>query len=88
MAKTSGERNADERKLVDDYLVKDITQVAAVDIPQASLYTIAFHPSAPLLATGSSDGRIRIINVNSGATEVTFAPARRSIQLSNKLPTL
>ncbi len=37
MAKTSGERNADERKLVDDYLVKDITSVASVDLlPPAS----------------------------------------------------
>ncbi len=75
MAKTSGERNADERKLLDDYLAKDITQVASIDLPSASIYTIAFHPTAPLLVAGSSDGRIRVINVNSGAAEATFAPA-------------
>ncbi len=75
MAKTSGERNAEERKLVDEYLAKDITQVASVDLPGASIYTIAFHPTAPLLAAGSSDGRIRVINVTNGATEVSFAPA-------------
>ncbi len=28
-----------------------------------------------MLAAGSSDGRIRLININSGATEVSFAPA-------------
>ncbi|MCC6510589.1 MAG: DUF1553 domain-containing protein, partial [Pirellulaceae bacterium] len=75
MAKTSGERNADERKLIDDYLSKDITQLASLDIPQTSIYTIAFHPSAPLLAAGSSDGRVRIVNATSGAIEATFAPA-------------
>ena len=75
MAKTSGERNADERKLVDEYLAKDIAQVASIDLPGTRVYTIAFHPTQPLLVAGSSDGRVRVINVTSGATEVSFAPA-------------
>lgn len=75
MSKTSGERNADERKLLDDYLSKDITQVVSLDIPQTSIYTVAFHPTSPLLAAGSSDGRVRIVNVATGATDAVFAPA-------------
>ncbi|MGN6546329.1 MAG: DUF1549 domain-containing protein [Aureliella sp.] len=75
MSKTSGERKPEERKLLEDYLTKDISQMASVDIPETSVYSIAFHPTNPLLAAGSSDGKIRIINATSGATEATFAPA-------------
>lgn len=75
MSKTSGERKPEERKLLEDYLTKDITQVVSLDFPKTSLYTVAFHPSSPFLAAGSSDGKVHIINVTSGATETTFAPA-------------
>lgn len=75
MSKTSGERNAEERKRLEDYLSKDITQVASLDIAETSVYTIAFHPTSPLLAVGGSDGKIRMVNVTNGATETTFAPA-------------
>ncbi len=75
MAKTSGERTADEKKLVDEYLSKDIAQVAALDLPETSIYSIAFHPTEPILAAGSSDGRVRIINTSTGKAELSFAPA-------------
>ncbi len=87
MAKTSGERNADERKLLDEYLAKDITQVAAVDLPKASIYTIAFHPSAPLIAAGSSDGRIRVINVTTVLPKSPLHPRQQSMQQDSKSAT-
>ncbi|MGN6133914.1 MAG: DUF1549 domain-containing protein, partial [Aureliella sp.] len=75
MSKTSGERKPEERKLLEDYLSKDIAQVASLDLPKTSLYTVAFHPTSPLLAAGSSDGQIHIVNVTSGAIETSFSPA-------------
>ncbi|MFO1065655.1 MAG: DUF1549 domain-containing protein [Pirellulales bacterium] len=78
MAKTSGERSAEERKLIDDYLTKDITQTAAVDVPSTSLYSIAFHPTTGKLIAGGADGKLRFYNVETGAEEAAISPAPTS----------
>jgi WD40 repeat protein len=75
MAKTSGERNAAENKLVDDYLVQGIEQVAALEVPEASLYSIAFHPTSSHLLVGGADGQVRVVDPASGQIAARFAPA-------------
>ncbi len=82
-SKTVRELNDAESKLIENYLTKDIKQVASLDLPKSSVYTLAFHPTEPVLVAGSSDGKLRVIELPSGKIRETFSPAP-PVDMSNR----
>ncbi len=73
-AKPFGERSDEEKNLVNNFLRQTSEAVASIDLPATSLYAVAFAPSGEIVATGGSDGLIRLIDVASGAVSAEFTP--------------
>lgn len=73
-AKPFGERSDEEKKLVNNFLKQTSDAVVAIDLPGTSLYAVACDPSGKTLATGGSDGLVRLIDIASGAISAEFTP--------------
>jgi len=65
---------ADQKKL-DDYRTKDIKRIAQVDVHDAPLYTVAFSPDSKVVAAAGGDGKVRLIETETGKTIKEFSPA-------------
>ncbi len=65
---------ADIKKL-DDYRTKGIKRIAQVDVDEASLYAVAFTPDGKTVAVTGGDGKIRLIETETGNTIKEFSPA-------------
>lgn len=86
MGKVPGNRKPEEQKQLDDYRKSGIREIARATVPHSEIYAVAFSPDAARLATGGSDGMVRIFNATNGSvirefvsvpvTKVT-APAAR-----------
>ncbi len=48
--------------------------ISKLDLPETSLYAIAFAPSGKLVATGGSDGQIRLVDADSGQVTAQWVP--------------
>ncbi|MBP88830.1 MAG: hypothetical protein CMJ64_19310 [Planctomycetaceae bacterium] len=65
---------ADQKKL-DDYRTKDIKRIAQVNVDDASLYAVAFSPDGKTVAATGGDGKIRLIETETGKAIKDFSPA-------------
>jgi WD40 repeat protein/mono/diheme cytochrome c family protein len=72
--KPAGERNDEEKKLVASHHRKTSDAISKVELPAASLYAIAFDAAGKVVATGGSDGVIRLVDVESGEIRREFVP--------------
>lgn len=68
-------RSPAERKAVDDYHKAGVTQIAKTGIPQAGVYSLAFHPDGKTVAAAGSDGVVRLIDATNGKVVRELAPA-------------
>ncbi len=76
MAKRVAERNANELKLIEEYLAKTSDPVAELELEQNSLYALAFSPDGRQIAAGGSDGLMRLIDATSGKVASAFSPVQ------------
>ncbi|MEZ6136954.1 MAG: c-type cytochrome domain-containing protein [Pirellulaceae bacterium] len=74
MAKRVAERSEEEKKLITEFTSKTSDAVAKIDLPASSLYAIAMAPSGKYVATGGSDGLIRILDIASAEFTSEFVP--------------
>jgi WD40 repeat protein/mono/diheme cytochrome c family protein len=65
---------ADQKKL-DDYRTKDIKRIAQVYVDDTSLFAVAFSPDGTRVAITGGDGKIRVIETETGKTIIDFSPA-------------
>jgi WD40 repeat protein len=64
--KESVNRNAEQKKKVDDYIVNGVSMLRKVELP-TGIYAVAYKPDGTLLACAGGDGVIRFINAVDGA---------------------
>lgn len=70
--------------MVEDFRSRNVSQTASLTIPEAGIYSVAYHPSGKQLAVGGDDGQIRVVNTETGAIEATFS----AVPLSNETESL
>ncbi|WP_237229282.1 DUF1549 domain-containing protein [Rubinisphaera sp. JC750] len=89
LEKRSFQRNAEEKKMVEDFRSRNVSQTASLTIPEAGIYSVAYHPSGKQLAVGGEDGQIRVVNTETGEIESTFSAVPLSTEtesLANARP--
>jgi WD40 repeat protein len=74
-AKRVMNRTAEEKAALAKHQTDNVKQTARIEVPQAGVYALAFHPDGKILAAAGGDGSVRLINTESGAVTETFAPA-------------
>lgn len=68
-------RTAEEKAQLEAYHREGVKQIAAVDLPGASVYSVAFSPDGRTLAAAGSDGKIRLYETETGKPLRDFSPA-------------
>ncbi len=74
LAKRVAERTAEEAAKVDSYNSQVSAATSSYELPGNSLYAIAFSADGQQLATGGSDGRVRVVGVSDGKMLAEFTP--------------
>ena len=74
MRKVVSQRTPDEKKKLESYVTKDVKQISKRAFDNTGIYAIAFHPNGQHLAVGGADGRIRIVETDSGQIQTGFDP--------------
>ncbi|QDU61490.1 translocation protein TolB [Planctomycetes bacterium Pan216] len=67
--------NPQEKEKLDKHFTDGVKEIANVKLPEASAYAVAFHPDGRHLAATGSDGKVRIIETETGKITSTFSPA-------------
>ncbi|MFO0908575.1 MAG: DUF1549 domain-containing protein [Isosphaeraceae bacterium] len=75
MAKVAETRSAEEKATLEKYHHEGVKQIAKTDIPRAGIYAVAFQPDGKLVAAVGADGKVRLINPESGSIVKEFEPA-------------
>ena len=78
--KVASSRSPAEAAELEKYHKEGVKLIANVKIPQSAVYTVAFQPGGNVLAIAGSDGKIRLINPDSGALIKEFAPVTVKVQ--------
>jgi len=73
--KTVQERSNEEQERLDAYHRNDVKLVAQAEFPTSGMYAVAFSSDGKTVAAAGSDGSIRLINAETGATVREFSPA-------------
>lgn len=74
LAKRVAERSDEETTRVNTFNSQVSAATSSYDLPNNSLYAIAFSPDGQHLATGGSDGLVRIVGVAEGQLQAEFSP--------------
>jgi len=72
MGKVPDKRKPEEQRQLDDYAKQGIREVARVAIPQSAVYSLAFSPDGKVVATGGSDGMVRLFNTTDASPRKEF----------------
>ncbi len=75
MAKVSTTRSPEEVATLEKYTKDGVKRISKLDLPQTTVYTVAFRPDGQALAAAGSDGVVRLINPETGAVLKEFSPA-------------
>ncbi|MEE2825108.1 MAG: DUF1549 domain-containing protein [Planctomycetota bacterium] len=73
LGKTVASRTPEERAKREEYVTRNIKQVATADMP-TGVYALRFDPSGKQIALGGSDGMIRLVDTATGNINANFAP--------------
>ncbi len=72
MGKVPGDRKPEEKKQLEDYKQQGIREIARALVPHSEIYSVAFNPAGDQIATGGSDGMVRIFNATNGTVIKEF----------------
>ncbi|MBD3675297.1 MAG: DUF1549 domain-containing protein, partial [Planctomycetaceae bacterium] len=67
--------NADERQKIEEYNSRNVKRISRTAVSESAMYAIAFHPDGKTLAAAGGDGKIRLIDPETGAIKSSFEPA-------------
>ncbi len=73
--KVSSSRSAEENQKLEEYVTKDVKLISRTAVSESPMFSLAFHPTEPLLVASGADGLIRFLNPQTGEIVRTFAPA-------------
>ncbi|MCH2181603.1 MAG: DUF1553 domain-containing protein [Mariniblastus sp.] len=73
LGKTVAARTPEELAQREEYVTRNIKQVATADVP-TGIYALRFDPSGKQIALGGSDGMIRLVDTATGDINASFAP--------------
>jgi WD40 repeat protein/mono/diheme cytochrome c family protein len=74
--KKGSQRSEAEWKTLDDYRDASTKLLAKVEIPQATAYAVAFHPTSGEVAVAGGDGIVRLFDGQNGTARGQFAVAK------------
>jgi len=69
------QRKPDDVKKLDDYRTKGIQRIAQVNVDDAALYAVTFSPDGKTVAATGGDGKIRLVETETGKPIKEFSPA-------------
>jgi WD40 repeat protein/mono/diheme cytochrome c family protein len=72
--KPTHERGGDQIKKLREYFTKSITTLAKIELPESSIYAVAFSPDGKQLAAAGADGKVRIYDASNGFAITQFVP--------------
>ncbi len=72
LEKVVSTQSPDEKAQVEAFLTKDVQLLKSIPVPQTGIYAVKFSPDGKMLAVGGDDGRIRLLDVASGAVAKDF----------------
>ncbi len=73
--KTVQQRTPEEKARLEAYQREGVKAIAQVKVPDAAIYTVAFHPEGKLLALAGNDGQVRVFEAATGQAVQSFSPA-------------
>jgi WD40 repeat protein len=68
-------RSAEEKAALEKYHTDGVRQISKTDVPNAGVYAVAFRPDGQVVAASSADGKIRMIDPDTGYVLGEFSPA-------------
>ena len=74
VAKRVSSQTPDEKKRLAAYHNKGVKAVVQAEVNDAAIYSLAFRPDGKVIAASGSDGKVRLIDVESGSSIKTFVP--------------
>ncbi|MFQ5732348.1 MAG: c-type cytochrome domain-containing protein, partial [Planctomycetaceae bacterium] len=66
VAKRSVQRSEAEKRKLASYQVKGVKTVSEFVVPESGLYAVALNPSGKIVAAAGSDGKVRLIDAETG----------------------
>ncbi len=73
--KTVQQRTAEEKARLEEHASEGVRIVSQIRVPEATLYTVAFHPDGKWLAAAGNDGLVRVVEAETGRVVKSFSPA-------------
>ena len=73
MSKVSTSRSGPEVAALQAYLKAGVKRISKVDLPKSAVYAVAFSADGKALAAAGSDGTVRLLNTETGATLKQFS---------------
>ncbi len=74
MAKRLAERKDKDNELIEKYTSQTSEPIVTIDLPEASIYAVAFHPTTNFVALAGNDGVVRLLNPETKQIESTLSP--------------
>lgn len=82
LEKVVSSQSAEEKAAVEEYVTADVELTASVEFSEASIFAIRFSPDGAYVAASGSDGKVRLIESESGNVIKEFAVAPLSGELT------
>lgn len=70
--KTASDYTAEEKAAIEKFVTAEIKQASATKLTNSAVYAVTFSPDGKHVAAGGSDGRVRLIDPQSGAVVKEF----------------
>ena len=74
LEKRTQQRSADEQKKVDAFRRDGTKVLSEIQVPESGIYSVQFSPDGKTVVAAGSDGKVRLVDVESGKIRKSFLP--------------